>query len=579
MGELKSIDLDQLLGIFREQSIQIVDEMTQDLLTLESRTADDEAMTRLRRGAHTIKGDSACVGLEGVARITHKIEDAFAAALEGQIAFNRRSVDVMLESLDAVRAAIGGEEVGDVGRETVEALIEALCGIENNVEVSRPAQRAEVGNPASSSAAQGESKHRRAYVRVESAKVDALLNLASEMVIARSVINQIEPELEREFSKNELVGRLATASTQMGRLIGELQKSVLKMRMVTIDHVFRRFARPMRELAGERGKEFELEIVGGETELDRTLVDLLYEPLLHLLRNAVDHGLETMEERRHAGKPEIGRIVTRAYHEGNQVVVEVTDDGRGIDIAAVKARAIRCGALSKQEADYMPDEHAIELVFTQGVSTAEEITQLSGRGIGMAAVKSAVEQLRGTIAVESDAGKGTCFTLRLPLTLAIIKALLFTAAGRLFALPLLAVSEIAAGEAESVVDLDGMEHYRLHDRFVSLVRPGVVLGFDRRRGGSGGSLRSEPARMFLIVLIAGNKRYAVVADAVLGEQELVIKPLDSGWVQNDALAGASLLGDGRVVLIMDAEMVFRNAVRYERGKTYDQPYNTEAYAI
>jgi two-component system chemotaxis sensor kinase CheA len=244
----------------------------------------------------------------------------------------------------------------------------------------------------------------------------------------------------------------------------------------------------------------------------------------------------------------------------------------------VKARAIRCGALSKQEADYMPDEHAMELVFTQGLSTAEEITQLSGRGIGMAAVKSAVEQLRGTIAVESDAGKGTCFTLRLPLTLAIIKALLFTAAGRLFALPLLAVSEIAVGEAQNVVDLDGMEHYRLHERFVSLVRPGIVLGFDRRRGGSGVLLRSEPARMFLIVLIAGNKRYAVVADEVLGERELVIKPLDSGWVQNDALAGASLLGDGRVVLIMDAEMVFRNAVRYERGKTYDQTYNTEAYA-
>jgi two-component system chemotaxis sensor kinase CheA len=578
MGELKSIELDQLLGIYREQSLQIVDEMGHDLLALESGTADDEAMTRLRRGAHTIKGDSACVGLEGITQITHKIEDVFAVVLDGEIGFDRRSVDVMLKGLDAVKAALGGEEIVDVDTESVEALVAELNEIRNHSALEqRPAGTA-VSNPApthSASAMQAENRNRRDYVRVESAKVDSLLNLAGEMVIARSVINQIEPELEREFPKNELVGRLATASAQMGKLIAELQKSVLKLRMVTIDQLFRRFARPMRELAGERGKEFELKIVGGETELDRTLVDLLYEPLLHLLRNAVDHGLETKEERRNAGKPEVGQIVTRAYHEGNQVVVEVSDDGRGIDVAAVKARAVGCGAISRQEAEQMPDEEALQLVFTSGLSTTEEITQLSGRGIGTTAVKSAVEQLRGTIAVRSEPGKGTSFTLRLPLTLAIIRALLFTAAGRLFALPLLAVSELAAVEASGVVHLDGIEHYRLHDRFVSLVRPGAVLGFDRRRGGSGVLLRSEHTNMFLIVLIAGNKRYAVVADELLGEQELVIKPLDSSWVQNEALAGASLLGDGRVVLIMDAEMVFRNAVKYERGKAH----NLEAYAI
>ncbi len=577
MGELKSIELDQLLGIYREQSLQIVEEMGHDLLALESGAADDEAMTRLRRGAHTIKGDSACVGLEGITHITHKIEDVFAAVLDGEIGFDRRSVDVMLKGLDAVRAAIGGEEIGDVDTERVGALVTELNEIQNRSAFEKRAATRVSGTAPihSSSPTRAESRHRRDYVRVESLKVDSLLNLAGEMVIARSVINQIEPELEREFPKNELVGRLATASAQMGKLIAELQKSVLKLRMVTIDQLFRRFARPMRELAGERGKEFELKIVGGETELDRTLVDLLYEPLLHLLRNAVDHGLETKDERRTAGKPEVGQIITRAYHDGNQVVVEVSDDGRGIDVAAVKARAVRCGTISRQGAELMPDEEALELVFISGLSTSEEITQLSGRGIGTTAVKSAVEQLRGTMSVRSEPGKGTSFTLRLPLTLAIIRALLFTAGGRLFALPLLAVSELAAVQASGVVHLDGIEHYRLHDRFVSLVRPGAVLGFDRRRGGSGVLLRSEPSKMFLIVLIAGNKRYAVVADELLGEQELVIKPLDSGWVQNDALAGASLLGDGRVVLIMDAEMVFRNAVKYERGKAH----NLEAYAI
>src|SRR6185369_6166344 len=287
MGELKSIELDQLLEIYREQSLQIVDEMGHDLLALESDAADDEAMARLRRGAHTIKGDSACVGLDGITQITHKIEDVFAAVLDGEIGFDRRSVDVMLKGLDAVKAAIGGEEIGDVDAERVGALVMELTEIRNHSELERRQASTQAGWAApshSASATRAETRQRRDYVRVESAKVDSLLNLAGEMVIARSVINQIEPGLEREFPKNELVGCLATASAQMGKLIAELQKSVLKLRMVTIDQLFRRFARPMRELAGERGKDFELRIVGGETELDRTLVDLLYEPLLHLLR-------------------------------------------------------------------------------------------------------------------------------------------------------------------------------------------------------------------------------------------------------------------------------------------------------
>ena len=577
MGEVKSIELDQLLDIFREQSLQIVDEMSHDLLALESQTADEDAMTRLRRGAHTIKGDSACIGFDGIAQVAHKIEDTFGGALEGTIAFNRRSVDVMLRSLDAIKTAIGSEEVHDISAETVAALIQEHRKIEDEGDVDHsatsPDSRSVVQQPPTETKNHG--RRRREYVRVESAKVDLLLNLAGEMVIARSIIDQIQPDLEREFPRNELVGRLGNAGAQLGKLIGELQKSVLKMRMVTIDHVFRKFARPMRELAGECGKQFELEILGGETELDRTLVDLLYEPLLHLLRNSVDHGLESVEQRRQAGKAERGRIVMRAFHEGNQVVVEVTDDGRGIDVTALKARAIQRGVISKQHADQMADEEAIALIFTQGLSTSEAITQLSGRGIGMTAVKSAVDQLRGSISVNSDPCKGTCFTIRLPLTLAIIRALLFTAAGRLFALPLLSVMEIAIAENSDIINLGGTEQYRIHDHFVSLVRPGIVLGFDRRQGGSGAPLRSESVQVFLIVLAAGNKRYAVVADEVIGEQELVIKPLDNIWVENDALAGASLLGDGRVVLIMDAEMVFRNAVKYERGR----PHYVEAYAI
>lgn len=583
MDDLTRAELDQLLAVFRDQSLQILEEMGTDLLALESSRADAEAMTRLRRGAHTIKGDSACVDLDGVTRVAHKIEDVFDAVLCGQIKFDRRSVDVILKSLDAVKTAIGGAEVSDVAVESVNELVDALTAIEKTGGTTMSANSSDdhkgelLQLPEASFRSEGEppSKHRRGFVRVDAEKIDTLLNLAGEMVIARSVMSQLGPELELAIPRNEMVERFSGASNQMGKLIAELQKSVLKMRMVAIDHVFRRFARPMRELAAQRGKEVELQISGGETELDRALVDIVYEPLLHLLRNAVDHGLETMEDRRNAGKPEAGRIAMRAYHEGNQVVVEVSDDGRGIDPAAVKRKAVEVGAITKQDAERMTDEDAVELIFLQGLSTARELTQLSGRGIGAAAVKAAIEQLRGTVAVKSEVGSGTCFTLRMPLTLAIIKALLFTASGQLFALPLLAVSEIARAEGSDIVHLDGIENYRLRGRFISLVRPGVVLSFDRRRGGSGAALRSETKHFFVVVLAAGDKKYGVVADELLGEQELVIKPLDSRWVQNDALAGASVLGDGRVVLIMDAEMVFRKAIKYERGKGN----NREAYAV
>jgi len=584
MDDLTRAELDQLLAVFRDQSLQILEEMGQDLLALESGHADAEAMTRLRRGAHTIKGDSACVGLDGITQVAHKIEDVFDGVLVGQIEVDRRSVDVILEALDSVKTAIGAEEVGDVPAGSTNEIVKALAGIQKMDEAAVFAHLSNdhKGEPLQApeglfhgQGGEASSKNRRGFVRVEAAKIDTLLNLAGEMVIARSVMTQLGPELESAIQRNEMVDRFSGASNQMGKLIAELQKSVLKMRMVTIDHVFRRFARPMRELAAQHGKEVELQISGGETELDRALVDILHEPLLHLLRNAVDHGLETIEERGRAGKPEAGRITMRAYHEGNQVVVEVSDDGRGIDPVPVKAKAIQVGALTQQDADRMPDEDAVELIFVQGLSTAKELTQVSGRGVGAAAVKAAIEQLRGTVAVKSEVGSGTCFTLRMPLTLAIIKALLFTAAGQLFALPLLAVSEIARAEGSDIVHLNGIENYRLRDRFISLVRPGIVLSFDRRRGGSGAALRSEAKHFFVVVLATGDKKYGVVADELLGEQELVIKPLDSRWVQNDALAGASVLGDGRVVLIMDAEMVFRKAIKYERGKGNHR----EAYAV
>jgi two-component system chemotaxis sensor kinase CheA len=568
MDEFSREEIEQLFAVFRDQSLHILDEMCEDLLAVESSSADGDALARLRRAAHTIKGDSACIGLGGVTEIAHKIEDLFDLFSVEDGRYEASAVDSVLAGLDLIRSAISGDEVKDVaGQSVIDWSNQFMEGriAESDAQTGRFAAPETASQTAV--AATGVSRPKREYVRVEAAKVDALLNLAGEMVIARSVINQVGEELEREFPKNDLVSRFSFANAQVGKLIGELQKGVLKLRTVTIDHVFKRFARPVRELAGESGKRVDLEMSGGETELDRALVDLLYEPILHLLRNAVDHGIEALEERRASGKTDVCKIAMRAYHEGNQVVVEVRDDGRGLDVARLKEKALEVGAVSKAEVEQMSEEEALNLIFLEGCSTAREITRISGRGVGASAVKSAIEQLRGSVTVKSAVGVGTVFTLRLPLTLAIIKAMLFTANGELFAFPLLSVSEIVRAHPSEVAFLDGHESYRLRDRFISLVRPSVVLGFERRSGNSiGARLRAEAAHIFIIVLSVGGRRYGVVADTLLGDQELVIKPLESHWIHNESLAGASVLGDGRVVLIMDAEMVFRKAIKHERSK-------------
>jgi two-component system chemotaxis sensor kinase CheA len=580
MDDFNKEEMEQLVAVFRDQSLHILEEMSQDLLILEGKGESAESLARLRRGAHTIKGDATCIGLDGVTEVAHKIEDFMDAVIEGENRIEPRAVDLILHALDEIREALTADEVTDLGRETVAKILrsfdESVATQTQEEELPgtvavEEAEDPEVGKRVVEQPAA--VKTRREYVRVEVSKIDELLNLAGEMVIARSVINQIEPQLAGTLKQNEIVDQFGNASSQMGKLIGELHKSVLKMRMVTIDQVFKRFARPMRELAGERAKQVELEMEGGETELDRALVDLLYEPMLHLLRNAVDHGIETVEERLAAGKPEVAKIRLYAYHEGNQVVVEVSDDGRGINQEALKAKAVLQGLMSQKSADQLTDEEVFDLIFRQGFSTAQEITHISGRGVGMAAVKASIEQMRGTVSVKSDPATGTTFTLRMPLTLAIIRAMLFISAGQLFALPLLSIKEIARVDGSGVVLLDGFETYRLREEFVSLVRPGSVLGFDRRRGGSGQAMRKPSKHFFLIVLNVGAKKYGVVADDLIGDQELVIKPLDNHWVQNEALAGASVLGDGRVALIMDAEMMFRKVVRFERNRGIEKRVN------
>jgi two-component system chemotaxis sensor kinase CheA len=573
MNSFTKDDFDQLLAVFREQSLQILDEMGQELLRLEESLSDEEAFARLRRGAHTIKGDSACVGLNGITEIAHKIEDIFDLVVRGERSFDEGVVDVVFRSLDAIRNALNAEPIGDVSDRVAEDLVKELSQTEKQKKGGTTAEvnSKAYGGPGFVGAVSGPGvadavAKRPSYVRIEAAKIDWLLNLAGEMVIAKSVLDEAEGVFMRRGSDNESPEGFVSARGQLNKLIGELQKNALKMRMVPIGHVFKRFNRPMKELAKESGKSVQFVISGGETEIDRGVVDSLYEPVLHLLRNAVDHGLEIEDERIVAGKNATCRIDLRARHEGSQVVIEVVDDGRGIDVDALKLKALECAVVDRRELDEMSDEEVLDLIFLDGISTAREITKISGRGVGAAAAKDAIKQLRGSVGVKSEIGVGTAFTVRLPLTVGIMKALLFRVRGRLLALSLLVTGEIVHTSVRDIVWLNGVEFYRLRDRFIPLVRLEALLGIGSGKVSLSFSAEPVAEKMFIIIVECESCCYGVVADELIGEKELVIKPIADESAQNEALTGAAILGSGEVALILDADAVFRKSVKSERAR-------------
>lgn len=394
-------------------------------------------------------------------------------------------------------------------------------------------------------------------LRVDSAKVDMLMDLVGELVISRSMLSQIFSQLKREFPKHAQVVRLGDTDSYLGRVIGELQKCVIQVRMVSLDQVFNRFFRVVRDLAHDGNKLVNLEVVGEETELDKRVVDIIYEPLLHLVRNAVDHGIEPEELRVAQGKPPRGRVSLRAYHQGDQVIIEIEDDGRGIDIEKLKVKAVEKGLRSAEDIKNLHSQDVLDLIFLSGLSTADRVTEVSGRGIGMDVVKSVVESLKGSIEIWSEAGRGTRFTLRLPLTLAIIKSMLFLVGERVFAIPLSTALEITKVSSNEVRQIGRHKVYYLRETLTPLLELDTLL------------LRELPEERnpnpFVLTVGLGERRIGLAVDRVIGEREIVVKAVDKEWVKTDLVTGASILGDGRIVLILDISALMRRAVMVARS--------------
>jgi two-component system chemotaxis sensor kinase CheA len=380
-------------------------------------------------------------------------------------------------------------------------------------------------------------------LRVEVSKIDRIMNLVGELVIGRSMVAQALTELSRGSSSDVATDRLADANGFLERMLTELQAAVLKIRMVPVEHVFRRFPRVVRDLAHSRGKPVELEIHGGLTELDKSIVDALGEPLLHLVRNAIDHGLETPEERERSGKPPVGRLELSAFYEGNHAHVVVEDDGRGIDLARVGERAAALGLIAPSALDEMTPSDILNTIYQPGFSTKDTISDVSGRGIGMDVVRQSIENLKGVIELETALGKGTRFLIRLPLTLAILRAVLVEVANKAFAVPLTGVLEIVRLGSHQVGSVLGRGVLHWRDQVVPLISLRDALGFPPRDS-------HEDGPGFVLLVGEAERRVGLLGERLLGEQELVVKPIEDPLTRSPGVAGASILGDGRVVLIL-----------------------------
>lgn len=392
-------------------------------------------------------------------------------------------------------------------------------------------------------------------LRVDASRIDAVMNLVGELIIGKSMLHRALVEFDQRHLRDPIRAKLADSLAFQSRVLDELHKCVLKIRMVPVEQLFRRFPRVVRDVAKQCGKDVALEVAGQNTDLDKGILDALAEPLAHLVRNAVSHGIEPAETRIAAGKPARGTISLNAYHQGTQVVIEVHDDGRGIDADVVRKHAVEKGVLSAAEVSRLSAQEVLNLIFEPGFSTAAEVTEVSGRGVGMDVVRTVLDRLKGTVHVATVVGAGTTIQLRAPLTLASIQTLLFRTGGRLFAVPLSSVVEITRISEQEIHLVDEREVLRLRDQILTLVR------LNRLSRIHAVEPETQKRKKFVVVIGAAERRFGLVVDSLVGEEELVIKALPADIVPSDLVSGASILGDGTVVLILNVPAVLSRLSR------------------
>ena len=388
-------------------------------------------------------------------------------------------------------------------------------------------------------------------IRVDVKRLDSLMNLIGELVLGKNRLIKIYNDVEERYEGEKFLEELNQVVASVSMVTTDIQLAVMKTRMLPIGRVFNKFPRMVRDLSRELGKEIDLVITGEETELDKSIVEEIGDPLVHLIRNACDHGIESKEDRAAAGKPEKGTVELKAYNEGNHIVVEIKDDGHGMDPDVLKAKGIEKGIISDREADTMTDKEAYALVFKAGFSTAKVVTNVSGRGVGMDVVKTNIEKLNGIIDIESEFGVGTTLKLKIPLTLAIIQSLLVGVQEEFYAIPLASVIETVRISQDEIYTVENKSVLRLRNEVLPLVRLADIFGVD--------SVFDNSEQAYVVVIGLAENKIGVIVDFLIGQEEVVIKSLGSYLKGTEGIAGATIRGDGRVTLIVDIAAMMQMA--------------------
>jgi len=389
-------------------------------------------------------------------------------------------------------------------------------------------------------------KEREHNIRVDISKLDDVLNLVGELVLSRNRLMRLGTQLNDTSVEEEIVAHTDVAIAQLDLVTSDLQLAVMKMRMQPIAKVFNKFPRMVRDLARQSAKEIDLKLIGEETELDKTVIEEIGDPLIHLIRNSVDHGVESPDDRETAGKPRCGTISLSASQEGQNIVVCVEDDGKGIDAEKIKASAIKKGVITTEEAAKLSNKEAMDLIFRPGFSTVKKVSDISGRGVGMDVVKTHIANINGHITIESKPGFGSKILLRLPLTLAIIQILIVKSGEEIYGIPLINVVENIRVKREDVKTIEGRDVIRIRERVLPVARLDTIV-----RGGSFVE-ENKKDNIFIVIIGVGEKRFGLLVDELCGQEEIVMKSMGEYMKGTEGVAGASITGDGKVVLILDA---------------------------
>ncbi len=580
--------IDEVVQEFLLESYENLDRLERDLVALESKPKDTATLSSVFRTVHTIKGTSGFLALQRIEKVSHAAESVLALLRDGSLDFSRPIGNGLLALVDTLRTMLGNvERTGEEGDVPVDDLIQTFVKLRQPqtavlappaaqpapaavapptisapapaptpAPIPAPAPTAAAPLPApatawaaatdetlssteSDSSGDGRKNLADSTVRVDVTVLDRLMNLVGELVLARNQILQ--------FTATQTDPAFLVTSQRINALTTELQEGVMKTRMQPIDNVWSKFPRVVRDLSGACGKQVQLEMEGRETELDKTIIEAIRDPLTHLIRNAIDHGIETPEVRQRAGKPPQGRIQLRAYHEGGQVNIEMTDDGGGIPPDRIKRKALEKGLVSPERASRMSDRDLVNLIFLPGFSTAEKVTNVSGRGVGMDVVKTNIEKIGGSVDVQSRPGQGTTFKVKIPLTLAIIPALMVNSGSERFAIPQVSLLELVRLEPEeaarAIEYVQGVPVYRLRGNLLPLVYLAKELELAEQGGGDGS--------LSIVVLQADGSPFGLVVDDIRDTEEIVVKPLGKLLSGLSAFAGATIMGDGKVALILD----------------------------